>query len=166
MTKVSWCVGQAPAIYNCFCHRCFFPVFGLYSCRSLSHSVGSAGLSPWDFKRLDFGLSCKLLVVFVASKGSTLSRLFIRGAYTSHAFTGPLEKLWIRPWVTVLPLVTVRDLLVSLNVLIVSAYPVLTGGGIIFAQVSGGRKRCRGDEEWCSRECAWCAGGGCICHIC
>ena len=32
----------------------------------------------------------------VAGKGSTLSRSFIRGAYTSHAFTGLLEKPWIR----------------------------------------------------------------------
>ena len=75
----------------------FFPVFGLYSCRSLSDLVGSARLIPWDFNHLDFVLSYKLLVVFIAGKGSTLSRSFIRDAYTSHAFTGPLEKPWIRP---------------------------------------------------------------------
>ena len=44
----------------------------------------------------------KLLAVFVAGKGSTLSRSFIRAAYTSHAFTGPLEKPWIRPCIHVI----------------------------------------------------------------
>ena len=32
---------------------------------------GSAGLTPWEFNRLDFVLSCKHFAVFVAAKCST-----------------------------------------------------------------------------------------------
>ena len=63
--------------------------------------VESAGLIPWDFNHLEFVLSCKLLVVFIASKGSTTTHSLICGAYTSHLFTRPLQNLWIRPCTSV-----------------------------------------------------------------
>ena len=57
---------------------------------SLFQYVGLTEVIQWKFKPW-------IVFRFIAGKGSTRPRFFIRSAYTTYAFTGPLEKPYVDP---------------------------------------------------------------------